>query len=301
MNSMLSSHQGVMLATTAMLVSSTMLYLAFSWQKRHQTQNLRSCLSKGNKRILKRKKKTKKVNFAENVKDKDGNCKNYKTKKLITTHSIKEVESFSCRSEIPANRVALYNGILRDRDRRIEKPTVDVNGNEPLGRLKTPGHSVRQPSISEDFWTTSTFDMDNSAVQSQGSISSISTINQISDTSSSSASEFVNHGKFLLLVGHFICIYIVTSLKMFDYVYSVLLKLLFSLTTGLLLWNQTRQNWVANKKPDNRASHALEPKLNVNATYDSLLGSNKAFPQPIPLTEMVDFLVDVWEQEGMYD
>ncbi|CAN6455131.1 unnamed protein product [Victoria cruziana] len=38
-----------------------------------------------------------------------------------------------------------------------------------------------------------------------------------------------------------------------------------------------------------------------NATYDSLLGTNKPFPQPIPLSEMVDFLVDVWEAEGMYD
>ncbi|KAK1576127.1 hypothetical protein Q3G72_004175 [Acer saccharum] len=54
------------------------------------------------------------------------------------------------------------------------------------------------------------------------------------------------------------------------------------MVAGLLLWNQTRQRcW--------------------NATYDSLLGSNKPFPQPIPLPEMVDFLVDVWEQEGMYD
>ncbi|KAE8696121.1 hypothetical protein F3Y22_tig00110676pilonHSYRG00080 [Hibiscus syriacus] len=38
-----------------------------------------------------------------------------------------------------------------------------------------------------------------------------------------------------------------------------------------------------------------------NATYESLLGSNKSFPQPIPLSEMIDFLVDVWEQEGLYD
>ncbi|KAL0547484.1 hypothetical protein IC582_017420 [Cucumis melo] len=38
-----------------------------------------------------------------------------------------------------------------------------------------------------------------------------------------------------------------------------------------------------------------------SATYDSLLGNNKPFPQPIPLGEMVDFLVDIWEQEGLYD
>ncbi|PVH66585.1 hypothetical protein PAHAL_1G287600 [Panicum hallii] len=38
-----------------------------------------------------------------------------------------------------------------------------------------------------------------------------------------------------------------------------------------------------------------------NATYESLLGSNKPFSQPIPLGEMVDLLVDAWEQEGLYD
>ncbi|KAL3566135.1 hypothetical protein D5086_031550 [Populus alba] len=38
-----------------------------------------------------------------------------------------------------------------------------------------------------------------------------------------------------------------------------------------------------------------------NATYESLLGSNKPFARPVPLAEMVDFLVDVWEQEGLYD
>ncbi|XVE89100.1 hypothetical protein DITRI_Ditri19aG0123300 [Diplodiscus trichospermus] len=124
--------------------------------------------------------------------------------------------------------------------------------------------------------------MDNSALQSQGSISSISTSNQTLDPHGSAASanapsEFVNH--------------------------------------GLLLWNQTRQRWVGNKKSENRLRQVQEPKLIIdclymvkqlwlcswNATYESLLGSNKPFPQPIPLSEMIDFLVDVWEQEGLYD
>lgn len=45
--------------------------------------------------------------------------------------------------------------------------------------------------------------MDNSAVQSQGSMSSISTINQTLDPNAAALnanpSEFVNHGQFLLL------------------------------------------------------------------------------------------------------
>ncbi|XVE52203.1 hypothetical protein DITRI_Ditri02bG0104100 [Diplodiscus trichospermus] len=140
--------------------------------------------------------------------------------------------------------------------------------NEPSKGLKVQGQTVRKASISEDFWTTSTCDMDNSAVQSQGSISSVSASNQTLDPQGSAASthapsEFVNH--------------------------------------GLLLWNQTRQRWVGNRKSENRPRQVQESKLNWNATYESLLGSNKPFPQPIPLPEMIDFLVDIWEQEGLYD
>ncbi|KAK8551198.1 hypothetical protein V6N12_039853 [Hibiscus sabdariffa] len=128
--------------------------------------------------------------------------------------------------------------------------------------------TVSKPSAWEGFWTTSTCDMDNSAVQSQGSISSISASNQALDPNGGAASangpsEFVNH--------------------------------------GLLLWNQNRQRWVGNKKSENQPRQVQEPKLNWNATYESLLGSNKPFPHPIPLSEMIDFLVDVWEQEGLYD
>ncbi|KAK1312429.1 hypothetical protein QJS10_CPA07g00675 [Acorus calamus] len=111
--------------------------------------------------------------------------------------------------------------------------------------------------------------MENSGVHSQRSISSISTSTQTFDphggqgSSSSNPSEFMNHGR--------------------------------------LLWNQTRQQWVGNRKPENRVQQVKEPRLSWNTTYDSLLGTNKSFPQPIPLSEMIDFLVDVWEQEGMYD
>lgn len=148
------------------------------------------------------------------------------------------------------------------------KTKLETSVNEPPKERSKKGLTVRKPSISEDFWTSSTWDMDNSAVQSQGSISSIST-NQTLDPhggsgSNSAPSEFVNH--------------------------------------GLLLWNQTRQRWVgSSKKTENQAQQIREPKLSWNATYESLLGSNKPFTQPIPLSEMVDFLVDNWEQEGLYD
>ncbi|KAK8608552.1 hypothetical protein V6N13_023973 [Hibiscus sabdariffa] len=149
-----------------------------------------------------------------------------------------------------------------------ERPTFNPLVNESSKGLKVQGQTGKKASISENFWTTSTCDMDNSAAQSQGSISSISTSNQTLDPNGSVAAanapaEFVNH--------------------------------------GLLLWNQIRQHWVGNRKSENRKREVRKPKVDWNATYDSLLGSNKPFTQPIPLAEMIDFLVDVWEQDGLYD
>ncbi|KAG5601542.1 hypothetical protein H5410_032912 [Solanum commersonii] len=72
------------------------------------------------------------------------------------------------------------------------------------------------------------------------------------------------------------------------------------LNHGLILWNQTRQQWRGNKTPQKNASVG-EPKLSLYTSYEMFLETNKLFPQPIPLPEMVDFLVDVWEQEGLYD
>lgn len=74
---------------------------------------------------------------------------------------------------------------------------------EPSQGLRIQSKYVRRNSVSEDFWSSSTFEMDNSAVQSQISISSIGTSNQAPldqqgfDGSVSNPSEFVNHGKFL--------------------------------------------------------------------------------------------------------
>lgn len=65
-----------------------------------------------------RKKKKKKVRFAADVKEPRGNGDEFRMKTKRTRKS-SPVER-SCRSEIPANRVALYSGILRDRANRME-------------------------------------------------------------------------------------------------------------------------------------------------------------------------------------
>ncbi|CAI9766508.1 unnamed protein product [Fraxinus pennsylvanica] len=145
------------------------------------------------------------------------------------------------------------------------QPIIAVD--KPSKGLRIQGQAVKKPSISEDFWSTSTCDMDNSQVQSQRSLSSISlsnqSLSQYSGTgSTSNCPEFVNH--------------------------------------GFLHWNQTRLMWNGSTKSQSKGK-VEEPVLNWNASYESLLGTSKRFPQPIPLSEMVEFLVDIWEQEGMYD
>ena len=72
---------------------------------------------------------------------------------------------------------------------------------------------------------------------------------------------------------------------------------------GFSLWQQTRDEWTENTRlrQEPVVKQIQEPVLSWNAAYESLLGSNKPFTQPIPLHEMVDFLVDIWEQEGLYD
>ncbi|KAK7402335.1 hypothetical protein VNO78_14528 [Psophocarpus tetragonolobus] len=146
----------------------------------------------------------------------------------------------------------------------FKKPALIATADVPPKELRKQGKAAKKPSASEDFWITSTHDMDNSAVQSQGSISSAGITNQAADLQGGSCNptEFVNH--------------------------------------GLILWNQTRQGWIGNKRSENQ-TQLREPKLSWNATYESLLGSNKPFPHHIPLAEMVDFLVDIWEQDGLYD
>ncbi|KAK7345503.1 hypothetical protein VNO77_16107 [Canavalia gladiata] len=67
-----------------------------------------------------------------------------------------------------------------------------------------------------------------------------------------------------------------------------------------IAWHQRRKEWVGNR------SKKLErpPKdsiVSLTTSYEDLLLSTEPFQQPIPLAEMVDFLVDFWHEEGLYD
>ncbi|KAE9587579.1 hypothetical protein Lalb_Chr23g0275391 [Lupinus albus] len=146
------------------------------------------------------------------------------------------------------------------------KPTPIKAVDEATNGRKIQGWTVKKPTTSDDFWSSSTRDVDNSTFQSQRSIQSVSTLNQILGTSTEGNDhEFVNR--------------------------------------GLLLWNESRLKWIGSDSPKNQTQQTRETRLNANETYETyetLLGSRRLFPKPVPLSEMVEFLVNVWEQEGMY-
>ncbi|XWS70700.1 hypothetical protein CRYUN_Cryun03dG0069700 [Craigia yunnanensis] len=70
---------------------------------------------------------------------------------------------------------------------------------------------------------------------------------------------------------------------------------------GLIVWNRTRLQWIGSSRLRNHTQQSRESKLSWNATYESLLRTRNPFPRLIPLSEMIDFLVEVWELEGLYD
>jgi hypothetical protein len=67
-----------------------------------------------------------------------------------------------------------------------------------------------------------------------------------------------------------------------------------------MLWNEQREEWVGNK-PRQQSQGSRESVISGSTTYEDLLGTSRPFPQPVHLPEMVEFLVDVWEQEGLYE
>ncbi|XP_076919905.1 uncharacterized protein LOC143580870 [Bidens hawaiensis] len=71
---------------------------------------------------------------------------------------------------------------------------------------------------------------------------------------------------------------------------------------GVMAWNESRRKWVGDKSQRSQRGRTPEdPVISWSTTYEELLSNNARFPEPIPLPEMVDFLVDIWLDEGLYD
>lgn len=76
-------------------------------------------------------------------------------------------------------------------------------------------------------------------------------------------------------------------------------KDLENVVIGQELWQQQRTKWVGNSTGSSRP--ASRPVISPDSTYDTLLLTTRAFAIPVPLAEMVDFLQEVWTEEGLYD
>ncbi|XP_019194107.1 PREDICTED: uncharacterized protein LOC109188063 isoform X2 [Ipomoea nil] len=67
-----------------------------------------------------------------------------------------------------------------------------------------------------------------------------------------------------------------------------------------IAWQECRSRWTGGTSQ--RSKMALdEPIISWSMTYEELLSTNEPFAKQIPLREMVDFLVDIWHDEGLFD
>ncbi|XWS59624.1 hypothetical protein CRYUN_Cryun08bG0138100 [Craigia yunnanensis] len=67
-----------------------------------------------------------------------------------------------------------------------------------------------------------------------------------------------------------------------------------------ITWHESRRQWAGGQSQKSKRM-PREPIMSWTTTYEDLLCSTEPFQQPIPLAEMVDFLVDIWHEEGLYD
>ncbi|KAI3827352.1 hypothetical protein L1987_01425 [Smallanthus sonchifolius] len=133
MTSSIFSSNVIVLATAMVAVSGTVILLAFRLQKPPPTTTAagatkvstinhhpRPCISIDGK---KRAKKKKKVHFAEDVMEPRGSGEEFRKRlrsknvqKWRTSSSLCKDEGGKRKINLPANRIALYTGILRDRN-----------------------------------------------------------------------------------------------------------------------------------------------------------------------------------------
>ncbi|GAB4836406.1 hypothetical protein Ancab_001318 [Ancistrocladus abbreviatus] len=67
-----------------------------------------------------------------------------------------------------------------------------------------------------------------------------------------------------------------------------------------IAWHENRRKWVGDRSQRCKRG-PKESVISWSMAYEDLLSTNEPFEEPIPLPEMVDFLVDIWYDEGLFD
>ncbi|CAM9246313.1 unnamed protein product [Ascophyllum nodosum] len=80
---------------------------------------------------------------------------------------------------------------------------------------------------------------------------------------------------------------------------------------GLNRWERTRKLWIAGDTGDRgqqpsgrRRSRSRARMMDVDEIIDDLFsgsGGSGHLPHSVPLPQMIDLLVDLWEAEGLFD
>ncbi|XP_058204570.1 uncharacterized protein LOC131318671 isoform X2 [Rhododendron vialii] len=67
-----------------------------------------------------------------------------------------------------------------------------------------------------------------------------------------------------------------------------------------IAWQLNRRKWIGDQSQKFKRM-PKDPIISWSTTYEDLLCNDEPFPEAIPLSEMVDFLVDIWQDDGLYD
>ncbi|WOH02423.1 hypothetical protein DCAR_0521812 [Daucus carota subsp. sativus] len=67
-----------------------------------------------------------------------------------------------------------------------------------------------------------------------------------------------------------------------------------------IAWHESRREWIGDSSKRLQRT-PKDPVISWTMTYEDLLSTTDPFTEPISLTEMVDFLVDIWFDEGLFD
>ncbi|KAL3696289.1 hypothetical protein R1sor_010365 [Riccia sorocarpa] len=155
----------------------------------------------------------------------------------------------------------------------IKPPSVNTSEKHSKKQklLKRGGRGQATHAPKKDWWTSSSNEMESNSSNPRNLPRNASTVNALNHQEQQQGSRASTNNSNTTFVNH-----------------------------ALILWNERRREWVGNR-PRHRTVQPREPVISWSTTYEDLLATSRPFPQPVPLPEMVDFLVDVWEQEGLYE